>query len=249
MCGRTRWTREDVVTSTQDVARDLIDRGAIMERAVVLARCQSGGRGRGGKAWTSPPGGLWMTLVSRLASDISRRGLYPLVAGISAVDAVEHVTGLRPHLKWPNDLLLGEGKLGGILCETAGPFVLVGLGVNVCTGAMRIPSPPGSLQPVDLSRARPDMNCSEARGWVEAIARAFDVRMCAWEDCIGSRPSEILDAWKERSQMIGARVEVRTGREQFCATVLDLDVSGGLMVVDEAGSSRILHSADVSVRL
>src|SRR5690606_12415094 len=104
--------------------------------ALVTAEHQTAGRGRHGRTWTDAPGlSLLASLLLRPTLPPDRLGLLPLAAGLAAADAVESVTGLVPRLKWPNDVLLGGRKVGGLLLESRlgdGPAtVVLGLGLNV----------------------------------------------------------------------------------------------------------------------
>lgn len=123
------------VASTMDLAHDAAGRGA-PAGTLILADAQDGGRGRGGKRWTSPPGkGLWMTLIERPASP---RGLdvLSLRLGLLVAEALDDLAGDRVRLKWPNDLCLRGGKLAGILVEARWrdqrvEWVAIGLGLNI----------------------------------------------------------------------------------------------------------------------
>ncbi len=121
--------------STMDVAHALAQRGA-PSGTVVLADAQTRGRGRGGKHWRSGPGaGLWMTLIDR-PTDASGLDVLSLRVGLRAARALDRYTSTPIALKWPNDLMLPGGKLGGILVEVRWreqrpEWVAVGIGVNL----------------------------------------------------------------------------------------------------------------------
>lgn len=118
-----------------DVVHQLAADGAAAG-TVVVAREQSGGRGSRGRSWASPAGGLWMSLLSR-PRDEPALELLSLRVGLELAVALEALLpGLQVGLKWPNDLLLGDRKLGGVLCEArwqAGlpSWVVIGIGLNV----------------------------------------------------------------------------------------------------------------------
>jgi BirA family biotin operon repressor/biotin-[acetyl-CoA-carboxylase] ligase len=130
----------DETTSTNAVAFNLAQAGA-PHGAVVLAEAQSAGRGRHGRQWYSPPGSnLYCSILLRPSVPGEFRTLWfswmPLLSALAAARAVQVVAGLRPALKWPNDILLGSRKVGGVLCESSGlgtpPLVIVvGIGLNV----------------------------------------------------------------------------------------------------------------------
>jgi len=108
---------------------------------LVLADAQTAGRGRMARSWFSPPGvNLYGSLVIRTTIDASRLAAWlswlPLMAALGAAEAIDIVSALPIAVKWPNDLLINERKVGGILCESgasaaAGPFQVIGIGINV----------------------------------------------------------------------------------------------------------------------
>jgi len=122
-------------TSTLDIAHRLAADGA-PAGTLVIANEQTAGRGRGGKSWRSAPGaGLWLTLIDRPV-DNSGLGVLSLRVGLASAEALDRFAPEPIRLKWPNDLYIDEGKLGGILVEArwreqAVEWVAIGLGVNV----------------------------------------------------------------------------------------------------------------------
>ncbi len=121
-------------TSTNDLAKMLAEKGA-EEGTVIMAEEQTRGRGTKGRNWESPRGkGLYASVILRpKQKDIS---LLPLMAGVACADAIRGATGLKVHLKWPNDIVWRKKKLGGILCESgflgeAVTYAILGLGLNV----------------------------------------------------------------------------------------------------------------------
>lgn len=124
----------DRTGSTNDDARALGREGAA-HLTVVVAQEQTAGRGRLGRTWVAAPGeALLCSWVVRPALPVERWTVLPLLAGLAAVEAVRARTGVEAGLKWPNDLLVRERKLGGILTEAEVPaFAVVGLGLNVST--------------------------------------------------------------------------------------------------------------------
>jgi BirA family biotin operon repressor/biotin-[acetyl-CoA-carboxylase] ligase len=127
------------VTSTNSDAANLAQLG--MEHGtVVLAERQTAGKGRLGRAWHSPDGNLYCSVILQAPGASKEMPAWlswiPLIAAVATARAVQTVTGLKPEVKWPNDLLIGQRKLGGVLCESgvAGRqyvYVVVGIGLNV----------------------------------------------------------------------------------------------------------------------
>lgn len=122
------------VTSTLDIAHPLAREGA-PEGTLILAERQTAGRGRSGRAWTSNDGaGVWMTLIARPRDDAALEVL-SLRVGLAAARALEAFTDGELRVKWPNDLMLDDGKLGGILIESRwrderADWIAIGIGIN-----------------------------------------------------------------------------------------------------------------------
>jgi BirA family transcriptional regulator, biotin operon repressor / biotin---[acetyl-CoA-carboxylase] ligase len=127
--------RRAVVESTMDLAHNLAAQGSPAGTAVV-AEQQTGGRGSRGRAWHSPRGGLWLSMVLRPPGAAGVE-LHALRVGLTVAEAIEATApGLSVAIKWPNDLMLGEGKVGGVLCEARWQgdrlaWVVAGIGINV----------------------------------------------------------------------------------------------------------------------
>ncbi len=127
-------------SSTNSAALALAQQGAV-DGTVVIAEAQTSGRGRLGRHWHSPQGkNLYASILLRrapLPTDVSRwLSWAPLLSAVAVARGIQVVTALKPSLKWPNDILLGQRKVGGLLCESSGmgsaqPVVIVGIGVNV----------------------------------------------------------------------------------------------------------------------
>jgi BirA family biotin operon repressor/biotin-[acetyl-CoA-carboxylase] ligase len=143
------WRAVEVLTSTGSTNADLLARAVAgaPEGVVLAAEEQTAGRGRMGRSWLSPPrAALTFSLLVRPDTvSPARRGWLPLLAGVSVASAVRAVTGVDARLKWPNDVLVGPAKLGGILAEAVGDAVVVGIGLNVSTEPGELP-PPGPTQ-------------------------------------------------------------------------------------------------------
>jgi len=112
--------RREEVSSTQDEARLML--GALP--VVVMARCQTAGRGRSGSSWITAPRAVAVSAAFEVAVDDDRP--FSLMAGVACLRAVDAVS-----LKWPNDILLGDRKVGGILVERSGQEVVAGMGLNL----------------------------------------------------------------------------------------------------------------------
>ena len=140
------WRDVQVTGVTGSTNADLLARAAAgaPEGLVLAAEEQRAGRGRMGRSWVSPPRAAltFSVLLRPGAVPPARRGWLPLLAGVAVATAVREVTAVDATLKWPNDVLVRDAKLGGILAEASGDAVVAGIGVNVSTEPDELP-PPG----------------------------------------------------------------------------------------------------------
>ena len=172
------WQAVEVEDRTGSTNADLLARAlaGAPEGVVLAAEEQSAGRGRMGRTWVSPPrAALTFSLLVRPAAvPPARRGWLPLLAGVAVASAVTAVTGVQTRLKWPNDVLAGPAKLGGILAEATGDAIVVGIGLNVSADPGELPPPgPGALAATSLriaASAAPGTAASAAPGTAASAA-------------------------------------------------------------------------------
>lgn len=231
------------VGSTNDVARRLADSGAPAGTAVI-AEEQRAGRGRGGKGWASAPGlGIWLSVVLRPAS-LPAPGLLPILVGLAGADALDpYVRPARVQLKWPNDLLLAERKVAGILCESAwegerAPAVVAGIGVNV----NHVPGDfPPELRDVATS-VRIAAGWEPPRADIAGALIAGIVRLAG--DPPAQLPGAVMEALTSRDLLAGRSVEV-SGATTVAGTALGISPGGALLVRTESGALRTVRSGTV----
>ncbi|MCX6093826.1 MAG: biotin--[acetyl-CoA-carboxylase] ligase [Candidatus Bipolaricaulota bacterium] len=201
------------VSSTQDEARRLLEAGEASLGHVVVADEQTAGRGRFGRSWTSPSGGLYATFL------VSRAPGIALFAGVATARALERL-GVAVGLKWPNDVLVDGKKLAGILIEADRDLALVGVGLNIDE-----PSVEGatSLRRIGVDARRGDL----------LLALLDEINTPA-------DPGDVLAAYRARSATIGRRVKVlgRAG-ELVEGRAVDIDVEGRLVVETGAGTLHV----------
>jgi BirA family biotin operon repressor/biotin-[acetyl-CoA-carboxylase] ligase len=211
------------------------------EGTVLVAEHQVAGRGRLDRVWTSPPrAGLTVSFLLRPEVPAARRGWLPLLTGVALAEAVGEVTGVRASLKWPNDLLAGDGrKLAGILAETSGAAVVVGVGLNVSTTADELPDTGTSLSRIT--------GATVDRGPVLlGFLRAVERRYLRWTAALGDPLSSGLAAdYLRWSSTVGTEVSVALpdgSTLEGVAQAVDWD---GRLVVATAGGTVELASGDV----
>jgi BirA family biotin operon repressor/biotin-[acetyl-CoA-carboxylase] ligase len=232
----------EVISSTNDRARELAEEDA-GHGEVVIAEAQTGGRGRRGRQWVSPPGlNVYLSAVLRPDLPPARAPELTLLASVAICDALRQAN-VPAEIKWPNDLLVGGRKIAGILTELASEpervnWVVIGLGVNVNATEADFPE---ELRPIATS-------VRIERG--EPAPRALFVAACltALEDWLDRHAEEgfapVRDAWRARNGVLGREVTVRSGDRDVVGTAQDIDEAGALLVRTAGGVERIL-SGDV----
>jgi BirA family biotin operon repressor/biotin-[acetyl-CoA-carboxylase] ligase len=237
------WRAVEVVGAIGSTNAELVARAAAgeAEGLVLVAEHQQAGRGRLDRTWTSPPrAGLTVSVLLRPDVPAARRAWLSLLTGVALAEAVSEVAGVRASLKWPNDLLAPDGaKLAGILAESAGSAVVVGVGLNVSTRRDELPDTGTSL---DLVAGAPVDRSVVLLGFL----RAFERRYRRWTEVLGDPVSSGLArdylAW---SSTVGATVTVTMPDGSALEGVAEAVDWDGRLVVRTAAGVVELASGDV----
>ena len=212
-----------------DEARSLAVAGAPHGTAV-LARLQTGGRGRSGRHWISPPGNLHATVVLRPGGAAGRAPELGFVVALAVAEAVDGLAGLGTRLKWPNDVLRGDAKLAGILLDRLEDgAVLAGIGVNVAHSPDGMPYPVTDLRTLGCS-ADPDT-------LFDQLLRRLDAGWAAWQ-AEGLAP--VLARWRVRGPALGAALRVRIGPDLVAGRFAGLGLDGTLLLDTPAGRRSVV---------
>lgn len=233
----------EVIASTNDRVKDLARSGA-EEWAVVVATHQTAGRGRQGSVWRSPPGNLALTVLLRPSLSPAQAGLIPLTAGVAVRDALAEF-GVEAALKWPNDVLVADRKMAGILAEAAWGSegiegVALGIGVNL--DIVREELPPELRESATSIAAETGQAPDPAR-----VAAAVLTQLSVWYHRLAREgPLPVIEAWRARSApWWGRRVEVRLGSRVVHGVATGIDERGALLLDAQDGSRVTVHSGEM----
>jgi BirA family biotin operon repressor/biotin-[acetyl-CoA-carboxylase] ligase len=220
----------DSIGSTNDEAQRLAAEGA-PHGTVVHADQQTAGRGRLARRWASPPGNLYLSIVLRLDVPPARSAEIGFVAALAVADGVDALLPrqVRATLKWPNDVLVNDGKIAGILVEDAGDALILGIGLDVLQAPSGVSYKVstivgcGGLATVDGARERV----------LAALSNWFDT----WRQD-GFAP--IRAAWLARAHPIGSALNVRVGERFVSGDFAGIDADGALLLDVPEGRTRIV---------
>jgi BirA family biotin operon repressor/biotin-[acetyl-CoA-carboxylase] ligase len=230
--------------STNQQAKLLAAQGA-PEGTVVAAESQTKGRGRRGRTWLSPAGqGICLSIVLRPPLTPAKAPQITLMAAVAVARTLENA-GIRANIKWPNDILVENMKIAGILTEISADmdqvdWVIVGLGLNVNTPSREIPADlRGQATSMQIQTGHPHSRTELLCGLLQ------DFESC-YEQLKVEGFGPIMDQWRRMSDIIGRQVYVDVMGARHHGTVAAVDDDGVLVLEDTEGRTRRFFSGDVT---
>jgi BirA family transcriptional regulator, biotin operon repressor / biotin---[acetyl-CoA-carboxylase] ligase len=235
-----------IIASTNATAR-LLGRQGHAEGTIVLADAQTAGRGQAGKVWISPPErNVYVSILLRPPLVPAQTPLISLLAAVALVDILQR-EGAACGIKWPNDVLLHQRKVAGILTEMethrdAVQFVVVGIGINVNMAQAELDRCLGPIAPTATSMAAA-LGREICR---EALLAILMESLEGWYDRFRTEGALALhDAWEARSVMCGRRVSARSPEASWEGIAEGIDQAGRLLLRRDGGALVVLTSAEV----
>jgi BirA family biotin operon repressor/biotin-[acetyl-CoA-carboxylase] ligase len=249
---RTKWMGRSIhhfhsMDSTNSTAYQLALQGA-EEGEIVVAESQKKGRGRLGRKWFSPPlSNLYLSVILRPEIPPQQASLITLMAAVATAGAIHKFSGLQPMIKWPNDILLRNRKVAGLLNEIHSEmdrihFVILGIGVNLNMDEKMFSKEIRSLA-TSLKR---EMGQSISR---KAFLQTLLEELEMWyETFLKKGASPILKAWRDKAQIQGRPVKVTSFGEVLSGTAIDVDNDGALILETKAGERKRVVAGDVEYK-
>jgi BirA family transcriptional regulator, biotin operon repressor / biotin---[acetyl-CoA-carboxylase] ligase len=230
------------VDSTNEVAKRLAHDGA-PEGTIIIAESQRSGRGRRGKKWLSPSGGVWMTIILRPDIPPSKAPQLTLVTGVAVAETLDKECRLDVGIKWPNDILIGEKKVCGILTEASTnpkglEYVVVGVGIDLN---------------VDVNTFPPELREGATSLKQELEKEIYSVKLVQrflqnfenlYDDFKTGKFPEILKEWRKLSKTIGSYVEVQKKGRVVRGEAVGITKEGVLILEMDDGSLRKVISGE-----
>ncbi len=227
------------VGSTMDEALRRAERGT-EEGTVVVAETQTASRGRQGRAWVSRTGNLYLSVV--LYPSLQTLPYLNSLCGVAVVRAIANISGLKPRIKWPNDILLEGKKVAGVLVESAiaGEQVhhsIIGIGINVALEADEIDEIAGGAISLNHASAG-DIPRDEL---LREILQQLDALYIQLNH--GDTP---VEEWEELLDTLGQRVKVTWQGEEYVGFADGIDAQGSLLLREDSGTMRTLAAGDAT---
>lgn len=228
----------ETLDSTNTLAKSLKD---IEHATLIITDEQFAGRGRQGRKWSSEKGkNLTFSIIVKPNVQRGILGLLPLSAGLAVAEAIEATASLRAVCKWPNDVLIENKKVCGILCETTsrkeGLFVIIGSGINVNQASF-----PDELSNIATSLSIVMNKEVDRLDLLNAVLERFE----HWyNEIVEGNSLQMLQQWKAHSTMLGKPIIVQEGNTTRSGVAVDLTESGELILQTNSTTTKIL-SGDV----
>lgn len=232
------------VDSTNAIAKELAR--TCEDGTVVLADMQRQGKGRIGRSWSSPVGGVWMSVVLKPKIAPAHAGRINIIASLAVASAISKLYGLDAKIKWPNDITVEDRKLGGILTEIGAEmdqieYAVVGMGINAN---------------LDVRQFPPEWNATSLQHMLgREVSRVELIQQLLFEieryyKEIHSSYQEIHSEWCNRSSTLGRFVRIKSHSEEFEGTAISLDQDGALILrLPEGEIRRVLVGDCIHLRV
>ncbi len=222
-------------TSTMDEANQLARNGC-PDFTVVVAETQTAGRGRMRRSWDSASGGLFFTVVVRPDVPVQQASLVNLAAAVEMNRLLIELYGIDSRLKWPNDILVGDRKICGILSQMSSEgdlvdYISIGIGLNVN-------NEPDLVEPRAVALKKLLGRPVDRKGILIGFLEAYQKRLSHFDG------DEVIRAWKAHNVTIGRQVRVVTIREIYEGKAVDMNETGGLVLAFDDGSTKTVVHGD-----
>mgnify|MGYP005854140893 CR=1 FL=1 len=234
------------VDSTNDVAKQLALQGA-PEGTAVISEIQRKGRGRKGREWFSPKGGVWMSVILRPKVDPSQAAPITLIAGLAVAKTLSKLYNLECRLKWPNDVLINEKKVCGVLTEISAEmgrinYIVTGIGINA---NIDIDSFPGGFRNSATS-LKNELNRDILRD--ELVKRLLEEFEELYKIFQKQGFSELKEEWKKSASTIGRKVRIITDSRATEGIARDIGENGELFVEAQGSMEKIISGDCIHLR-
>jgi BirA family biotin operon repressor/biotin-[acetyl-CoA-carboxylase] ligase len=233
------------VTSTNDVAKELATLRA-KEGTIVIAEVQTSGRGRLGRDWLSPKGGVWFSII--LHPEVKAKDVFKVtfLTAVAVAKTIRKIFKLNAEIEWPNDVLINGKKMCGILTETSirgenVDSVIVGVGINANVDINFFPK---HLKKTVTTLASEVKREVDREKFLHVLLKELEAYYKMFKE---NNFDSILEEWKQLNRLFGANVEVVSFNEKIEGQAVNVDQNGALIIRLADGTTRKVFSGDVTL--
>ena len=232
----------DIIDSTQNQALKMA-MNASHNGSVIVASEQTGGKGRDGRKWVSPKGGIWISIILQPRFDISIITLFPIASSLALSIAIEKTFLIKPELKWPNDLTIKGKKVAGMLVDASLESnrienLVLGVGINFDVNVKQIEK---SLKKTSNFYGVASLSESKKKIRPIQLVQTFLVELERIYKLLNSKQTKnIILEWTARSSTIGKNVELNTADSKIKGKAIRIDEDGALVVLEKNQHQRVI---------
>ena len=231
----------DSVDSTQNQALKMVNESK-KEGIIIIAEKQTGGRGRLGRKWISPKGGIWFSIILHPKFDISNITLFPIASSLALSIAIQKICKITTELKWPNDLTIKGKKLAGMLIDASFESnkienLVLGVGINFNVNVKEIEK---ELKKTPNFYGVTSLNDQKNKNIQIELIQSFLLELeKVYEELNKNQIKKIITEWTKRSSTIGKQVEMNTLNGKISGKAIKIDEDGGLIIKDEEKTNKV----------
>ena len=232
----------DTLDSTQNQALKMANDGE-NNGSIIVASAQTGGKGRDGRKWISPKGGIWISIILHPQFDISITTLFPIASSLALSIAIEKLFSVSPELKWPNDLTIKGKKVAGMLVDASLESnrienIVLGVGINFNVNVKHIEK---SLKQTPNFYGVASLSDQKHQIRPVQLVQTFLVELeKIYESLNAKRTKEIISEWTSRSSTIGKNVEFNIHGEKIKGKAIKIDEDGALIISENNKRHKVI---------
>jgi len=231
----------DSIDSTQSQAMKMVNESK-KEGTIIIAEKQTGGRGRSGRQWISPKGGIWFSIILHPKFDISNTTLFPIASSLALSIAIQKTCKISTELKWPNDLTIKGKKLAGMLIDASFESnkienLVLGVGINFNVNVKEIEK---VLKKTPNFYGVSSLNDQKNKTSQIELIQSFLLELeKVYEELNNNQIKKIIIEWTKRSSTIGKKVEMNTLNGKISGKAIKIDEDGGLIIKDKNKTNKV----------
>ena len=231
----------DSIDSTQSQAMKMVNESK-KEGTIIIAEKQTGGRGRTGRQWISPKGGIWFSIILHPKFDISNTTLFPIASSLALSIAIQKTCKISTELKWPNDLTIKGKKLAGMLIDASFESnkienLVLGVGINFNVNVKEIEK---VLKKTPNFYGVSSLNDQKNKTSQIELIQSFLLELeKVYEELNNNQIKKIITEWTKRSSTIGKKVEMNTLNGKISGKAIKIDEDGGLIIKDKDKTNKV----------